>query len=121
MLPRFQSGRFAPALVEALESRVLLFAAVVKDINTGTEDSQFNLLGSAGNTVLFNRTDPVTQAQQLYASDGTPAGTRQVTGGLPPYVIVDAVTSVAPDKIFFLLHNQQLWVMNGALTSATLV
>src|SRR5256885_895480 len=68
---------------EAMESRVMLAATLVQDLNTSPLSSTLYTLGHLGNVAIFAENDGV-HGVETYRSDGTKAGTfllRDIIGG----------------------------------------
>lgn len=122
------ASRLRPAaepVVHSLESRFLLSASLIKDINPGTPGSQIQNAVTLGNEVFFAANDGV-HGQELWKSDGTAAGTVMVDdinpgpGSSNPTdltVVGSAVYFAANDGV----HGTELWMTNGTAAGTTMV
>ena len=114
------------AFVESLEDRRLLSGApfLVKDIFPGSSDSRVSKLAAAGGLVFFVAS-PQTDDKQLFRSDGTSAGTTQLTnvnlvGGAQPYALtnVDGTLFFAADDP---TNGTELWKSDGTVAGTKIV
>src|SRR5205823_4027313 len=72
---RDRSKSTAPRFcAEAMESRVMLAATLVQDLNTSAPFSSISTLGHVGNVAIFTEGDGA-HGLEPYRSDGTKAGT----------------------------------------------
>jgi ELWxxDGT repeat protein len=106
----------ATAIVQALESRTMFSASLVKDINatfTGANPQNFV---SCNGKLYFTANDSV-HGTQLWKSDGTAAGTIPVTNLVPgePSAVPDGMV-VADGELYFFASNGTsagLWKSDG--------
>src|SRR4051812_14498666 len=113
MCPRGRARRDLPP-IESLEPRVLLSATLVKDVNdafAGASSNPASLLNVDG-TLFFltaNTADFGSGANALYRSDGTAAGTQQLskTG-----IYGGGLTAVG-HLVYFVGDDKTLWVSDG--------
>ena len=99
-----RKNRHRGTRAESLESRLLLSAYLVKDINTDTVGSFPYALTPAGSSVYFTTHD----LKGIWTSDGTGAGTRQVLSEDQTVAgFIDDIEPAAPGKVFFSANG--LW------------
>src|SRR5215217_967952 len=100
-------------------------AALVKDINVGTDDSSPSQFRSIEGTLYF-QADDGTHGNELWKSDGTAAGTRlvrDIAAGLAdsnPYGfrgMGDEVFFSASDPV----HGKELWKTDGTAAGTRMV
>lgn len=111
--------------VEAIESRVLLSASLIKDINPGTAGSNLQNSITIGNEIYFAANDGI-HGQELWKSDGTAGGTVMVddinpgAGSSNPAdltVVGSVVYFAANDGV----HGTELWVTDGTAAGTKMV
>ena len=73
----------AQAIADALESRVLMSASLLKDINTTLADADPSDLTVSGGSLYFDANGGVAGQQGLWKTDGTTAGTVSLSNLLP--------------------------------------
>ena len=102
-----------PATAEHLESRRLLAAAPLADVNTVPAESAPGSLVEMNGVVYFAATDEI-YGRELWRTDGTPAGTyrvKDITSGLGGASNPILLTRVG-DQLYFAT-NQRLWRSDG--------
>jgi ELWxxDGT repeat protein len=113
------------ATVQTLESRVLMSASLIKDINPGAPGSQIQNAVTLNNDVYFAANDGV-HGEELWKSDGTAAGTMMLDDINPgPGSSNPADLTVVGNSIYFTandgVHGTELWITNGTAASTTMV
>jgi ELWxxDGT repeat protein len=69
-------------MIDRLEHRSLLTAALLSDLNPGLPGSDFSIAVAVGNQFFFVASDGST-GSELWKSDGTGSGTMRVADILP--------------------------------------
>jgi len=116
--------RHAAAIdVEALDRRLLLAAtpSLVKDVNTGTLGSYYHDFVDVGGTLFFAASEDFGGHDDLYKSDGTPAGTVKVKDfGVPGSAFYTELGSLTAfnGRLYFRAPdpggaNLELWTSDG--------
>jgi ELWxxDGT repeat protein len=121
--PRRTPGR--PEKIEALESRTLLAASLVKDINPGVGHSSPSYLVNVGGTVFFSAYD-ATNGRELWKSDGTSNGTVIVTNIRPSWGSSDPKELANVNGTLFFAASDttngvELWKSDGSSQGTVMV
>jgi ELWxxDGT repeat protein len=108
--------------LEPLESRCLLSAALVKDINTAPVPANPTNLTAVNGTLFFSAQDDI-HGRALWKSDGTAAGTALVKDFHPaiPDANPEDLTNVNGTLFFVLSRYAQLWKSDGTPEGTVLV
>jgi ELWxxDGT repeat protein len=121
--------RWRPTL-EALETRAVPTASLVKDIQVGPPTSNpFGLL-NAGDSVYFLANDGTLPSAQIWKSDGTPNGTTKVvalaTNSSDAFLTLGTgLTTANGTRVLFSANvgadGRELWVTDGTPGNASLL
>ena len=113
--------RFATQAIEPLESRTLLAAEFVADLNPYTAASAPQQFVTVGDTAYFLAKSGAGDAFGLYRTDGTSAGTAQVAEGLTN----PKGLAAAGGRLYFWasdpIHGMEVWTSDGTAAGTKLL
>ena len=85
---------------------------LVADLTPGSEGSSLGLFVPLGDSVVFQKYDPMNGGYELWISDGTAAGSHIVRDFNPGYEDIRDLHPLGGNKVVFTV-NGRLWVSDG--------